>query len=101
MPKALPVRILKTRATRAVAALPAMMVSVLTKKFAHYYSKSYSSCTGRNSVLQSSGLQTVGPPRIGIIVSMATGFADHAINKVITYFFKVLYSSGINIMTSP
>lgn len=69
--------------------------------FAHYYSKSYSSCTGRNSVLQSSGLQTVGPPRIGIIVSMATGFADHAINKVITYFFKVLYSSGINIMTSP
>ncbi|EGO6543772.1 hypothetical protein IU318_004615, partial [Escherichia coli] len=32
---------------------------------------------------------------------LATGFADHAINKVITYFFKVLYSSGINIMTSP
>lgn len=32
MPKALQVRILKTRATRAVAALPAMMVSVLTKK---------------------------------------------------------------------
>ena len=32
IPKALPVRILKTRATRAVAALPAMMVSVLTKK---------------------------------------------------------------------
>lgn len=32
MPKALPVRILKTSATRAVAALPAMMVSVLTKR---------------------------------------------------------------------
>ncbi|EPE0654843.1 hypothetical protein ACSF43_004427 [Escherichia coli] len=32
MPKVLPVRILKTSATRAVAALPAMMVSVLTKK---------------------------------------------------------------------
>ncbi|WP_460178263.1 hypothetical protein, partial [Escherichia coli] len=32
---------------------------------------------------------------------LATGFADHAINKVITYFFKVLYSSAINIMTSP
>lgn len=38
MPKALPVRILKTRATRAVAALPAMMVSVLTKKDASYLS---------------------------------------------------------------
>lgn len=38
MPKVLPVRILKTSATRAVAALPAMMVSVLTKKDASYLS---------------------------------------------------------------
>lgn len=38
MPKALPVRILKTSATRVVAALPTMMISVLTKKDASYLS---------------------------------------------------------------
>lgn len=52
MPKALPVRILKTSATRAVAALPAMMVSVLTKR-----GRQFSVRTALpNSVIQSARL---------------------------------------------
>ncbi len=39
-------------------------------------------CTGRNSVLLSSGLQTAGPHGIGIIVRMAAGFTDLATGKV-------------------
>ncbi len=57
------------------------MLSVRDAISAYSWLRVYSSCTGRNSVSLSSGLQTTGHAGIGIIVSMAAGFTDFATVK--------------------